>query len=373
MSPMLVWLSAMLPLPARVARIARCELLADRQRGAIAAERVVDLPRRGMRVGDQVVGSAPAARATRARRAPASTTAASSLRACSAICRCCAILPSLPYWSASTSSSTACSPRRRGRAPPPGATAAAAPLPSCDRGRRRPLRPGAAAPRSRARNALLIGDADRPAELVGRDPDRLRQQAFGVLGIAPGHPAAGRRQHRQQQHRGADALPDAGAPAGRDQLALAQVVERHAEHARDQLELGVLLAVGLGAQVGGDRLGRLVCEAAGGIDLEAQRRRKAFALRRVGVRLAIDDQRQDAVGPAQPLELDDLLVDPAAAAPPPGCTARSGGPTAPAPRAAPRADRPTRRARRGRGTPGRFLLGIGPSGALRPTSGLGTR
>ena len=84
---------------------------------------------------------------------------------------------------------------------------------------------------------------------------------------------------------------------------------------------------------------------------------KHSSLRRCGVRLAVDDQRQDAISPAQPLELDDFLVDPAAAAPPPGCTARSGGSTEPAPRAAPRADRPTRRARRGRGTPGRSLLG----------------
>ena len=164
----------------------------------------------------------------------------------------------------------------------------------------------------RSRYTLLIGDAHRPAELACRDPDRIGQQPFGVLAIAPGHPAANCRKDRQHDHRGADALPDAGAPAGGDQLALAQVVERHAEHARDQFQLGIVLAVGFGAKVGGDRLGRLVGEAASRVDFEAQRRREALVFRRFGVRLAVDDQRQDSVSPAQPLELDDLLVDIAA-------------------------------------------------------------
>ena len=122
----------------------------------------------------------------------------------------------------------------------------------------------------------LIGDANCPAHLIGRDVDRLGEEAFGILGVAPGHPAAGRREHRQQQHRGSDPLPHPGAPTSGDQLALAQRVERHAEHARDQLELGIVLAVGLRAQIGGDRLGRLVGTAAIGIELEAQRPRKAF-------------------------------------------------------------------------------------------------
>ena len=134
-----------------------------------------------------------------------------------------------------------------------------------------------------------------------------------MLGIAPSHPAAGRREHRKQQHRRTDALPDARPAARGDQLALAQVIVGHAKQTGYQLELGVLLAIALGAQIGGDRLRRLSCKSAGSVDLEAQRRREAFAPRCGGVRLAIDDQRQDAVGSAKPLELDDLLIDPATA------------------------------------------------------------
>ena len=76
---------------------------------------------------------------------------------------------------------------------------------------------------------------------------------------------------------------------------------------RHNLQFGELLAIPLGPCVGGNWFLVLVCKDAVRPDLEAQRRRKAFALRIA--RLAIDDQRDHPVGAAQHLEAADFLVD----------------------------------------------------------------
>ena len=262
-------------LPTRVVRIGGRDLLADRQRRAIGAERIVDLPGRRMRIADQVVAQRQLASPLGLRGLVVDDRRELAAR----------LLGHLPLPRDIAELAVLVAEHQQQHRML--ATQAAGHRRLAPRQPRRLCRPAIEAVEGRlglaqqlldqrARYALLIGDPHRAAELVGRDPDRIRQQAFGVLAIAPGQPAAGSRQHRQQQHGGADALPDAGTPAGRDQLALAQVVERHAEHARDQLQLGVLFAVGLGAEVGGDRLGRLVGQAAGGIDLEAQGWREAF-------------------------------------------------------------------------------------------------
>lgn len=104
------------------------------------------------------------------------------------------------------------------------------------------------------------------------------------------------------------------APGAAALIALLEFVEVDAEQAGEQLEAGVGLGVLARAGVGGDRFGALVGVGAVFVDLEAQRRAEALlGLAPIlvrGVRLAADDQAQDAVLASQPLELEDLLVDP---------------------------------------------------------------
>src|ERR1700679_1016732 len=68
--------------------------------------------------------------------------------------------------------------------------------------------------------------------------------------------------------------PPAGAV-----LAPNNLVEAETQQPRDQFEPRSILAVALRPGIGGDRLLMLVGELAVGTDLEAQRRRKAFAFR----------------------------------------------------------------------------------------------
>ena len=175
MSPMLVWLSAMSRCQRGVARIARCELLADRQRGAIAAECAVDLPRRGMRVGDQVVGERqlPAPFGIRGLLVDDRRQLAARLQGHLLLPR---DIAELAVLVAEHQQQHRMLAAQTGRALPPGATAAAAPLPSCDRGRRRRPPPGAAAPRS----AGAIRLADRrpaPRRRAGRPRSRSHPPA----------------------------------------------------------------------------------------------------------------------------------------------------------------------------------------------------
>ena len=97
-----------------------------------------------------------------------------------------------------------------------------------------------------------------------------------------------------------DAAASAAIPVAALQFALLERIEADVEHAGDQLELGVRLAVLARARVGGDRLGALVRRVAVGVDLEAQRGREAFlgfaAGQIAGVRFAADDQAEDALG-----------------------------------------------------------------------------
>ena len=67
------------------------------------------------------------------------------------------------------------------------------------------------------------------------------------------------------------------------------------------------MPIALRPRVGGDRLLALVGERAVARELEAERRREAFALRIA--RLAVDDHRDHAVGAADRLEAADFLVD----------------------------------------------------------------
>ncbi len=98
-------------------------------------------------------------------------------------------------------------------------------------------------------------------------------------------------------------------------LALLQLVETDAEHAGDQLQPDVLLAVLLRPGVGGDRLAASLRELPVGSHLVDQRVREALLVgsgRRCGrARLAGHDQAEDPVLAAEALEREDLLVHPA--------------------------------------------------------------
>ncbi len=119
---------------------------------------------------------------------------------------------------------------------------------------------------------------------------------------------------------------------------------------RDQLEQREPAAVLAQPDVGGDRLGWHVGQAAVRGQLEPQRRRKALLVA-AGIGFAADDQRQRPRLAVDALERQDFFVDPFRRRPPSGCTTRSGNATPPARRAAPGRGRRSPAVRRGRGTP----------------------
>ncbi len=95
---------------------------------------------------------------------------------------------------------------------------------------------------------------------------------------------------------------------------LREVVKAHTEHAGKKLELGGLLRVLARARIGGDGLAAHVGELVVFTELVDQRGRETLqvrglrVLRRAG--FAVDDQREDAVCLAEPLEREDLFVGP---------------------------------------------------------------
>jgi hypothetical protein len=117
--------------------------------------------------------------------------------------------------------------------------------------------------------------------------------------------------HHDQRQRG-DRRHAAGAAL---QFALPECIETDAEHARDQFEFGVGFAVLVFASVGRDRLGAFAGRFTIRIELETQRRTEAFVCLASGhlarVRLAADDQAEDALGTAHALVGEHFLVDPA--------------------------------------------------------------
>jgi hypothetical protein len=164
----------------------------------------------------------------------------------------------------------------------------------------------------RTRHAEAVAQPHGLGDEACGDIDSLAEPRLRLLCVSPSHPAAADGERREQNHRGGDALIDADPAAGRDQFALPKVVEGYAEQAGDQLQLGVVLAIALGAQVRGDRLGKLFGQHAVGTHLKAQRGREALPIARACIRLSVADDGEDAVAPAEPLELADLLVDPKA-------------------------------------------------------------
>src|SRR6185437_2806685 len=98
-------------------------------------------------------------------------------------------------------------------------------------------------------------------------------------------------------------------------LALLQRVEADVEHAGDQPQLGVGLAILAGTRVCGDRFGAFGGRLPVRIELETQRGAEAlfrFAAGDVeGIRFATDDQAEDAVASAHALPSQHFLVDPA--------------------------------------------------------------
>ena len=84
-------------------------------------------------------------------------------------------------------------------------------------------------------------------------------------------------------------------------------IEAEAEHARDEFELGVALAVLALAGVCRDRFAAIARRFATGVEFLEQRRREALV---VGSRFAVDDQAEDAIGMTEPFVSEDLLVGP---------------------------------------------------------------
>ena len=97
-------------------------------------------------------------------------------------------------------------------------------------------------------------------------------------------------------------------------LSLSQFVVADTQHAGQQLELGILLAVAYGPGIRGDGFGALAGQLAIFADAKAQRFREALLavvfrfIARVG--FTIDDQAQDPVAASEALERQNLLVDP---------------------------------------------------------------
>ena len=172
--------------------------------------------------------------------------------------------------------------------------------------------------RSLADRIERIETADR-LELLAQIAEHELDQAFGFPALRDRFAARAQRidaERTGQQHAGErcsrEQCPLAVAPL---LLALLQRVEADVEHAGDQLEPRVRLAIAIRTRVGRDRLGAFVRQATGIVDREAQRRAEAFfgrAIRQVRrVRLAADDQAEDALGATEPLVREHFLVDPA--------------------------------------------------------------
>ena len=148
-------------------------------------------------------------------------------------------------------------------------------------------------------HSLGLGADALPLRLVSRQPRGRRERR--------GHRHAGER-GRHEQH-------GAAVPALR--LALLEFVERDADQARDQLQLGVVTTVFARTDVRRDRFRALAGEYAVRAHLVDKCVWEALLLRHIGLRraawLAGDDQTDDAVRAAKALERQYLLVDPARA------------------------------------------------------------
>ncbi|MHB8679358.1 MAG: hypothetical protein ACYC7G_06450 [Rudaea sp.] len=98
-------------------------------------------------------------------------------------------------------------------------------------------------------------------------------------------------------------------------LALLERIETDAEHACDQFQFGVGLAILAFARVGSDRFGAFVRQLTVRVELEAQGGTEAFlggAAGQVGgIGLAIHDQAEDALAAAHALVRAHFFVDPA--------------------------------------------------------------
>ena len=99
-------------------------------------------------------------------------------------------------------------------------------------------------------------------------------------------------------------------------LALLEVVEADPEHAGDQLEQRILLAVLVRSRVGGDRLGRRssVSSPSGPMrKISSVGKHSCVGVRGIlrRVRFAADDQAEDPVLAPETLEREDFFVDPA--------------------------------------------------------------
>ncbi len=105
------------------------------------------------------------------------------------------------------------------------------------------------------------------------------------------------------------------APVAPLQFALLECVETNAEQARDEFQPGVRFAVTGRPHVRGDRFGALGRRRARRVDGEAQSGRQTFvggSTRDVrGVRLAVDDQAENAFRPTEAFERAYFLVHPA--------------------------------------------------------------
>ena len=146
----------------------------------------------------------------------------------------------------------------------------------------------------------LAGDVG----LALRHPMLRPRVLFGAIG----HQRETRRDAHanDRRHRQPDQLPLAATL-----LAPLQAIEADAEQSRGDAQQGVALAVL--AQVHAERFGPRFRETPVGIERKAQRAGKAFpigfaAFAREG--FAVDDQAEDPVGAAEPLEGEDFLVDP---------------------------------------------------------------
>ena len=106
-------------------------------------------------------------------------------------------------------------------------------------------------------------------------------------------------------------------------FALLQLVESNSQQPRDQFQLCIGPAILARARICRDVLRRACRQAAIRFDVEAQSRREAFERLFTrpgrGIRLAVDDQREDAMAAAHTLVATNFFVDPTRS----GCRGRT--------------------------------------------------
>lgn len=156
-----------------------------------------------------------------------------------------------------------------------------------------------------ARHAVLLGLSDRCVDDLGRALEGRVEERLVGLELVPGVDGAAGGGDGEQQEDARQRRPDPVAPPARALGTANDLVEAEAEQPRHHFLLGDLLAVVLWPRIGGDRLLALVAERAVRTELEAQRRREAFALRIA--RLALDDHRDHPVAAAERLEAAESL------------------------------------------------------------------